>query len=97
MYKTGSKIKVWHGNATKTSGGKYRDDMMQLPDGRIVYTAQHKAGINRMKKDPKHPFHFFGGGKATKKGEIELAPEKGTKAHKEAMKKYKAALKKKNK
>ena len=40
----GSKAKVWHGNADKTSGGLTKENLMKNKHGRIVSIKKHERG-----------------------------------------------------
>ena len=65
----GSKAKVFHGNADKTSGGLRKEDLMQNKHGRIVSVKKHEQGkvaIENLKK----------AGYTTEKGKFELFKKK---------------------
>lgn len=52
----GSRAKVWHGNALKTTGGLFRRDLIKNKWGRIVSSKKHSRG----KKLPaSHPFRKY--------------------------------------
>jgi hypothetical protein len=47
----GSKIQVWHGNATKTKGGLKKEDLMENKQGKIVSKKKHEMGKLAFKKN----------------------------------------------
>ena len=81
----GSRAEVFHGTATRTSGGlRVKDLMLDAKDGQIKSVAAHKAAIDRMKKEgKKHLTKAF----KPKKGDFALQPKEGTKEYKKKIKK----------
>lgn len=73
MSSTGSRAQVFHGNADKTTGGLKKTDLKQNDNGKIVSKKASAAA-----KKTKNLGDFQASGKG-----FELAPKKGTKAHKE--------------
>ena len=69
----GSRAQVFHGNADKTTGGLKKGDLKQNENGKIVSKKASAAA-----KKTKNLGNFQASGKG-----FELAPKKGTKAHKE--------------
>ena len=81
----GSRAEVFHGTATKTSGGLTQKDLMLDPnDNQIKSVAAHKAALKRMEREgKKHLTKVF----KPKKGKFALQPKEGTKEYKKKMKK----------
>ena len=86
MSNTGSRAQVFHGNAHKTTGGLIKSDLKQNDNGKIV----SKKASSAAKKTQN-----LGEFQATGKG-FELAPKKGSKAHKELKLGKKKSVKKKS-
>ena len=77
----GSKAQVFHGNATHTSGGLKKSDLVKNKHGRIVSKKKQAAGFRSIKflidagyEPVKGKFGHSGkkGGKAKKEGEAEV-------------------------
>jgi len=73
MSNTGSRAQVFHGNAEKTTGGLTKSDLKKNDNGKIVSKKASSAA-----KKTRNLGEFQASGKG-----FELAPKKGTKAHKE--------------
>ena len=86
MSNTGSRAQVFHGNANKTTGGLIKSDLKQNDNGKIV---SKKASTSAKKTQNLGEFQANGKG-------FELAPKKGTKAHKELKSTKKKSTKKKS-
>ena len=86
MSNTGSRAQVFHGNANKTTGGLIKSDLKQNDNGKIV---SKKASTAAKKTQNLGDFQANGKG-------FELAPKKGTKAHKELKSTKKKSTKKKS-
>jgi len=78
--KVGSKAQVFHGTADRTAGGLKKDDLMQTDKGRIVSKAQHKAGLQAIKR-------LRNAGFVAKKGEFKLFAKRGSKSPKKSTRK----------
>ena len=55
MSRIGTKAKVWHGTALKTSGGLFKSDLMKNKNGRIISIKKHKQGIEAFKRNQLKP------------------------------------------
>ncbi len=55
MVRIGTKAKVWHGTALKTSGGLFKSDLMKNKAGRIVSIKKHKLGVEAYKRNQLKP------------------------------------------
>ena len=88
MSNTGSRAQVFHGHAEKTTGGLKKSDLKQNDNGKIV---SKKASVAAKKTKNLGEFQASGKG-------FELAPKKGTKAHKDlkTSKKSRKSAKKKS-
>ena len=86
MSNTVSRAQVFHGNANKTTGGLIKSDLKQNDNGKIV---SKKASTSAKKTQNLGEFQANGKG-------FELAPKKGTKAHKELKSTKKKSTKKKS-
>ena len=86
MSNTGSRAQVFHGNANKTTGGLIKSDLKQNDNGKIVSKKASSAA-----KKTKNLGEFQANGKG-----FELAPKKGSKAHKELKSVKKKSTKKKS-
>lgn len=69
----GSKAKVFHGTAKRTSGGLVKADLMQTAKGRIVSKKAHAAGLVAIKR-------LRNAGFVAKKGEFTLFKKGSPKA-----------------
>lgn len=49
MPAVGSKLQVWNGNASHTSGGLHKKDLMRTKRGRIVSRKKHALGRKSLK------------------------------------------------
>ena len=65
----GSKAKVWHGNADKTSGGLTKENLMKNKHGRIVSIKKHERGKEVVK-------NLVNAGYVAEKGKFELFKKK---------------------
>tara|TARA_B110000967_G_C18831529_1_gene534346 strand:+ start:781 stop:1113 length:333 start_codon:yes stop_codon:yes gene_type:complete len=57
----GTRAKVWHGTAKKTSGGLVKADLMKNKNGRIISKKKYEAGKKAIK-------YLIAAGYETKKG-----------------------------
>ena len=69
MMKRGTKAQVFHGTATKTSGGLTKKDLMKTKAGRIVSRRKHAAGVKAIRRLKKLGF-------VAKKGTFKLFSKK---------------------
>ena len=83
----GSRAEVFHGTAKHTAGGLTKSDLVQDQYGNIKSKAAVAAAKKRMKEEGASAMvKVF---KPAKKGDLKLAPKKGTKKYKTLIKKMK--------
>jgi len=87
MKDIGSRAEVFHGNATQTSGGLKKRDLIQTQDGRIKSKAASCAATQRMKREGKNAMvRVF----KPKANGFSLQPKAGTKEYNKKIKKMNA-------
>ena len=85
LKRVGSRAEVWHGNATMTSGGLKKNDLMKNKNGRIVSAKKHRTAKKEkrlVKAGYKTEKGKFGAKKTVKKGGVGASVDVGIAAAK---------------